>query len=331
MKHKHAIGIDVSKNTLDVVCHVNGAYIKVENNQIGFKRMLSWVDKQVNRELDQTLFCFEHTGLYSRELAVFCHAQQLFFCIESPVNIKRSLGLKRGKNDKVDAREIAHYAYLRRDELKAYRLAAAKVQQLQLLLTQREQLVTQRAGLISIQNEQKRVLIIKEHRILFSVYEKTIAYLSKQIEKIEAELKVIVMSDPDLHKNFHLVTSIKGIGDIIAYYLLVYTDCFTRFETWRQFSCYCGIAPFDHESGTSLKAGKHVHPMGHRKIKSLLFLAAGTAIQFDSELKAYYQRRISEGKNQMYTLNAVKNKLIARTFAVVKRGTPYVQIHQHAA
>jgi transposase len=64
----------------------------------------------VNKELDQTLQCFEHTGLYSRSLAVFCHAKQLFFCIESPVKIKRSLVLKRGKNDKVDARKIAHYA-----------------------------------------------------------------------------------------------------------------------------------------------------------------------------------------------------------------------------
>ena len=251
--------------------------------------------------------------------------------MESPVNIKRSLGLKRGKNDKVDAREIAHYAYLRRDELNPYRLPAEKVQKVQLLLTQREQLVTQRAGLISIRNEQKRVLTIKAHQVLFDVYEKTISYLSKQIEKIEVEMKAIVFSDADLMKNFRLVTSIKGIGDIIAYYFLVYTDCFTRFENWRQFSCYCGIAPFDHQSGTSLKATKHIHPMGHRKIKSLLFLAAGTAIQFDTELKAYYERRIKEGKNEMYALNAVKNKLVARAFAVVKRGTPWeaVPLHRH--
>ena len=331
MNHKHAIGIDVSKQTLDVVCQTTAAHIQVQNNPKGFNKMLSWVKKQIKGALDQTLFCFEHTGLYSRELTVFCHTQQLLFCMESPVNIKRSLGLKRGKNDRVDAREIAHFAYLRRDELNLYRLPAVTVQQLQLLLTQREQLVTQRAALISIQNEQKGVLKIKEHNLLFDVYEKTIAYLSKQIERIEAEMKTIVISDSELKRNFRLITSIKGIGDIIGYYLLVYTDCFTRFQTWRQFACYCGIAPFDHESGTSLKAGKHVHPMGHRKIKSLLFPAASTAIQFDPELKAYYQRRIREGKNRMYTLNAVKNKLVARVFAVVKRQTPYVQIHQHAA
>jgi transposase len=205
------------------------------------------------------------------------------------------------------------------------------VQQLKLLLTQREQLVTQRAGLVSIQNEQKRVLTIKENKVLFDVYEKIIACLSKQIEKLDAALKAIVMIDVDLKKNFRFVTSIKGIGDVIAYYLLVYTDYFTRFETWRQFSCYCGITPFDHQSGISIKTGMHVHQMGHRKIKSLLFFAAGTAIQFDPELKAYYERIIAEGKSRMYTLNAVKNKIIARTFAVVKRETPYVQMGLYAA
>lgn len=331
MKLKHTIGIDVSKDTLDVVCHLSGAYIKVENSCSGFKKLLSWINKQVKGEVDQTLICFEHTGLYSRALAVFCHTQQLLFCIQSPVNIKRSLGLKRGKNDKVDARAIAHYAYLRRDELKQYRLPAVKVQQLQLLITQREQLVIQRAGLIGIQNEQKRVLTIKEHQVMFDVYEKTIAYLSKQIEKIEAELKAIVTSDGDLKKNFRLITSIKGIGDIIAYYLLIYTDCFTRFETWRQFACFCGIAPFDHRSGTSTRGGTHVHHIAHRKLKSLLFLAAATAIQFDKELKSYYDRRVKEGKHRMWVLNAVKNKIVARVFAVINRGTPFVEIYRHVA
>ena len=92
MKHKHAIGIDVSKETLDVVCHLNAAHIQVENTPSGFKKMLAWVKRQVKGELDQTLFCFEHTGLYRRELTVFCHAQQVWFGVESPVYIKRSLG-----------------------------------------------------------------------------------------------------------------------------------------------------------------------------------------------------------------------------------------------
>jgi transposase len=331
MKFKHAIGIDVSKDTLDIICHVNGAYLKVLNNRAGFKQLLSWVKKQVGKELLATLFCFEHTGLYSLQLAVFLDELELFFAVESPLAIKRSMGLKRGKSDKVDAREIAHYAYLRREELQQYKMPSGHIQKMHILLSQRDLLVSHRAAIKSVQGEQHRILAVGENKVLFNVYEQTINHLTRQIEKIEVAIKALIASDPQLRKQFRLITSIKGIGDIIAYYMLVYTDGFTQFETWRQFACYCGIAPFDHQSGTSIKSAKQVHPVSHRKIKSLLFLAASTAIQFDAELKAYYDRRISEGKNRMYTLNAVKNKLVARIFAVVKRESPYVQIHLHAA
>lgn len=331
MKFKHAIGIDVSKDTRDVVCHLTGAYIKVSNNSAGFKQLGSWVKKQVRKELEQTLFCFEHTGLYSLELALFLESQKLSFAIESPLSIKRSLGLKRGKSDKVDARAIAHYAYLRREELKQYKMPSVLIRQIHVLLTQRDLLVSQRTALKNAQGEQRNVLAMGENKVLFDVYRKTIAHLDKQIEKIEAALNALIASDPQLRKLFRLITSVKGIGKVIGYYMLVYTNGFVQFETWRQFACYCGIAPFDHQSGTSLKNGKQVHQMAHRKIKSLLYLAASTAIQFDPELKAYYERRIGEGKNRMYTLNAVKNKLVARMFAVVKRETPYVKMHLHAA
>jgi transposase len=139
MKFKHAIGIDVSKDTLDAVCHLTRAYIKVSNNNAGFKQLISWVKKQVHKELEQTLFCFEHTGLYSLELALFLEAQQLRFAIESPVSIKRSMGLKRGKSDKVDAFAIAHYAYLRREELKQYKMPSVHIRKMQVLLTQQPQ------------------------------------------------------------------------------------------------------------------------------------------------------------------------------------------------
>ena len=331
MKKKHAIGIDVSKDTLDVVCHVNGAYIKVSNNRTGYKQMISWVKKQVSKELIQTVFCFEHTGLYSLELALFLEEQKLFFAIESPLALKRSMGLKRGKSDKVDARAIAHYAYLHRDELKSYKMPSKHIRKMQVLLTQRDLLVSHRTALKNAQGEQHSVLAMGENKVLFDVYEQSIAHLTKQIRKTEEALKALVAGDPQLRKLFRLITSLKGIGDIIAYYMLVYTDGLTQFETWRQFACYCGIAPFDYETGTSIKRPKQVHQAAHRKIKSLLFLAAATAIQFDPELKAYYNRRISEGKNRMWTLNAIKNKLIARIFAVVKRETPYVKIFLHAA
>ena len=65
-------------------------------------------------------------------------------------------------------------------------------------------------------------------------------------------------------------------------------------------------------------------------MKVLLNLAASSAIQCDPELKKYYHNRIANGKSKMSTLNIVRNKIVYRVFAVVKRGTPYVPFYKHA-
>jgi len=90
-------------------------------------------------------------------------------------------------------------------------------------------------------------------------------------------------------------------------------------------------APFDYQSGTSIHRRKQCHYLGDRKMKSLLSMASVSAIQHDSELRLYYKRKLAEGKDKMLAINNVRNKLIARAFAVVKRGTPYVVLQQHAA
>ena len=71
--------------------------------------------------------------------------------------------------------------------------------------------------------------------------------------------------------------------------------------------------------------------MGDRQMKSLLSMAACTAIQYDSELRQYYKKKREEGKLKMIALNNVRNKLLSRVFAVVKRGTPYVELQKFAA
>jgi transposase len=111
----------------------------------------------------------------------------------------------------------------------------------------------------------------------------------------------------------------------------VVTDCFTGFTDSRKFACYAGIAPFEKQSGTSLKTKARVSHYANKKIKSLLNLSASSAILAVPELKAYNQRRVESGKSKMSTLNIVRNKIVHRIFAVVKRGTPYVSLYKHAA
>jgi transposase len=112
---------------------------------------------------------------------------------------------------------------------------------------------------------------------------------------------------------------------------LINVKGFAAAATPRQFACYSGCAPFENSSGVSLRGRPKVHFIANRKMKSLLHMAAINAITFNQELKAYYQRKVAQGKNPMSVLNAVHFKLICRIFAVVTRGKTFQKDYQKLA
>jgi len=83
------------------------------------------------------------------------------------------------------------------------------------------------------------------------------------------------------------------------------------------------VAPFEYSSGTSIKGRPGTSSFANKVLKYDLHMAAMSAIRHCPELKAYYQRKREEGKDKMKILNAIRNKLLHRIVAVVKRGTPY--------
>lgn len=99
----------------------------------------------------------------------------------------------------------------------------------------------------------------------------------------------------------------------------------------KQLACYAGVVPFDHQSGTSIRGKHHVHRMANKELKKLLHLCALSCIKNYPEFKDYYDRKKKEGKHSMSVLNAIKNKLILRAFAVVKNERDYVDSYKKAA
>lgn len=331
MTFKETVGIDISKLTFDARVHTNQCYKSFSNDKEGFNDLVSWVRKGTPFPVEDIIFVFEHTGLYSHQLALFLDSQGILFCMVSGLEIKRSLGIIRGKDDKKDATKIAQYAYRLRDELEPTVLATEDATSLKRLLSLRERLVKQRSGYKSSLKEYKRVLPRKENDTLFRTQEKIIAYLSKQISSVEQQMDCIVKENDEMKQNYDLATSIKGIGGQTALFLIAYTANFTKFKNARKFASYCGIAPFPNTSGTSIRGRNKVSHLANKKIKSLLDMCAKTSIQHNPEMKVYYQKRIAEGKNKMSTINIVRNKLVARIFAVVKRQQPYVNLMKYSA
>lgn len=331
MKILDTIGIDMSKLTFDVRIHSSQFYKQFENNNKGFAKLLKTVNKHSMYPKENILFVFEHTGLYSHQLSVYLTENKVPFLLIPGLEIKRSLGIARGKDDKVDATKIALYAYRLRDEIEPTILPSEQIQELKRLLSLRERIVKQRAGYKASLKEQKRILPKGKNLILLNSQEKIIKYLSKHIETIEKEMQKIIKSDELLNKQLKLIISIKGVGKQTALFIIAYTHGFTRFKTWRKFASYCGIAPFPNSSGTSIRGRTKVSNLANKKIKSLFDLCAKSAIQHSPEMRTYYNRRVDEGKNKMSTINIVRNKLLSRIFAVVERQTPYVDIMKYAA
>jgi transposase len=330
MKFNETIGIDVSKPFVDVFIFTRKKHKRFKNNNKGFKEMILWVDKHIHAEQCKALYAFEHTGLYSLALSVFLTKNETPYILIPGLELKRSLGISRGKTDRVDARFIALYAYRRRDEIKPYKLPSKNLLDLRRLLALRDKLIKQRSGYKATKTEIKQILTKKDHIVYFKVHSDMIKALTKQIKLVEKQLMSLVNEDEELQKMFNLITGIKGVGMLTALFMIAYTNGFTLFENHRKFASYAGIAPFPYQSGISIKGKSKVHPFANKKFKSLLTNCAVNAIVTNAEMKQYYLRRIEEGKSKMSTINIIRNKLLARIFAVVNRGTPYVNICAYA-
>ena len=331
MKTKEIIGIDVSKLTLDICLHSTQQLVQLKNSKEGFEKMILWLEKHTDTNHCDYLFVYEDTGMYSYKLGVFLTQKEYPFHKASGLEIKRSMGIQRGKDDQIDSKRIALYGYRLREELQSTILPEGALVKLKGLISLRTKLVRQRASFKTSLNEQKNIYSIKEYKHIFRSQNNVINLFTREIKKIEIAIDTIVNSISQLEKNTLLIQSIKGVGRQTAVQFLIYTDNFKKFKTWRNFASYCGVAPFPYKSGTSVRGRTKVSHMANKQLKALLTMCAISAIQFNPEMKAYYQKRVLEGKNKMSTINIIRNKIIARVFAVVKRQTPYVDTMKFAA
>lgn len=336
MKSYLFIGIDISKSSLDV-CILSPSvvadmhYHQFSNNSKGFVRLLKWIN--LNSEglaAECWRVCMENTGLYSLELNCFLHEKGIWQSLENALQIKRSMGVLRGKTDKADCKTIALYAYRFYDSLKQYELPGATLLRLKALFSQRERLVDMHKQ-IQVGNQSMQGYPPDLVKDIQKQNEALLKYLAEQIKESDKAIRECLKQDEELERKSRLIQSIPGVGQQIAAYVLIVSRGMENFATARQFACYSGCAPFEHSSGTSIRGKTKVHFLANRKMKMLLHMAAINAITFNEELKAYYQRKVAEGKSPMSVLNAVRFKLIGRIFSVVKRNEEYQKVYRKNA
>jgi transposase len=325
-KYNYFFGVDVSKKTVDItyVCNDQIIHRQFSNNPGGMAELMQWL-KELKIVFEQTLFCMEATGLYCFPLTEFLTSNEIDTWIEHAAQIKKATALSRGKNDKVDSKRIAVYATKNLDRLRLWKPVDTTLQKIKHLASLRERLVDTKKRLITPIKEFEDMGNMVMAKLLSRTIKNSLAALDKDLKNTEAKIIEIIDDDENLKQLYKLITSVVGIGFVTAINLLVYTNGFTVMKDARKLACYCGVAPFEYSSGSSIRGRTKVHFMANKKLKCNLHMASLSAVKLDGDLKAYYERKVAEGKSKLSVLNAVKNKLLARVVAVVNKQELYVK------
>lgn len=316
---KIVIGIDISKLSLDICIQKDGhnTFETIYNTEKAIKKFLKKFKEQEN-----VLIAMENTGRYNNILYKVLIDYSFTVYVINPLHLKKSMGLVRGKNDKVDSERIALFLVKNYMELEAWKPTSLIIEKIKLLNAERKHRVKIRAGLLA-QSKDKEFINQINDKELQLLNDKLISILTKQIEKIEEIIYKLICQEEQLVDQYKRIQSIPGVGKVLAFNMLVKTDGFTTISSPRQMACYAGVVPFDYQSGSSIRRKPKVSSMADKELKTLLHLAAMSAIRLKNDLAIYYHRKVEEGKNKMSVLNAVRNKIIHRIYAIIKNNSVY--------
>ncbi|MEL6717345.1 MAG: transposase [Bacteroidota bacterium] len=214
------IGIDISKEWFDAAISENGilnqmSHNRFENNLKEFRALFKWIKKENSSKIvkNKWLICMEHTGIYTMDISAFLQEQGIDFLLESALRIKRSLGIRRGKSDKADSKDITRYTFLHREELIVKELPTEGLQEIKHLLVFRDRLIKQKNMLKVPANELKRVAKTSEAlAFIVNQSQALVEQLKVQIKQLENQLQELVKSNPVLCEVYDLLCSVKGIG-----------------------------------------------------------------------------------------------------------------------
>lgn len=325
MEFTYFVGVDVSKSELDFGIYKGHQFLfhkETSNGQKAIGQFIKELKQLDGFDLSKTVFCIEHTGIYNNPLLVYLHKKKGHIWLEPATKIKNSLGNIRGKNDKLDAIRIGQFAYKNRDEIRLWKPKREAIVRLADLTALRKRLINAKKQLTTPLKELASFIKKSSINKQLKICQRTLNSLEADIEKVDKAISILIKEDQELSRLFNIVTSIQGVGKQTAVQMLITTNEFTDINNPKCFACYSGIAPFPNDSGR-YKGKSRISHMANKNMKTLLHMAAMTAIQYNADCKAYFERKVNQGKNKMSVLNAVRNKLIHRIFKCVNENRKY--------
>ena len=301
-------GIDVAKAKLDAAVHGLEQTALVKNDEAGWLKLAAWFDEQGVRRVG-----LEASGGYERGVATFLRSRGLEVVIHQPAEVRAFARFKRirAKNDKIDAAVIAA-ATAQTDSLKAANDPGLAD------LAERLTAYEQAAELVA------QLKTMLEHVALADLkrqHQAQLARLKAWKMALAKDLASRIAKHPDLARRYALVSSLPGVGPIVAASLTLRMPELGRMGRGQP-AALLGVAPFDRDSGKT-NGQRHIFG-GRARARRMVYLAAIVARRIDPGFKAFALRLAAAGKKPKVILVAVMRKLIEAANLVLGRGTPWV-------
>ena len=309
------VGIDVSKDKLDVAIRPSGERLVVERSEAGLEELRSRLGA-----LAVAVVGLEATGGYETVVAASLSAAGLPVVIVNPAQVRafaNALG-KRAKTDPIDADVIAHFVEATKP--KARPLPDEATRQLSDLVGRRSQIVAMMAA------EQQRKKHRPNKRMLASI-ERLLAALQRELSDLDGQIREAIKASPVWREKDELLESVSGVGPAISGRLLAGLPELGSLDR-RQIAALAGLAPWTRRSGRW--KGKSFIGGGRADVRSALFMGALVAVRHNRTLKAFYQRLLAAGKEKMVALIAVARKLLTILNAILRDSEPWREPEVHA-
>ena len=302
------VGIDVSKNCLDVAVRPSGDVFVVERNAAGLEQLTARL-----RELSPHVVALEATGGFETIVAAALAAALLPVVVVNPAQIRafaKAIG-QRAKTDPIDAAVIAHFADATKPEPRPLPDAATR------LLAD---LVARRRQIIEMIGAERQ----REARVTIPRLRKSIARLLKTLQKeltsLDADIDDSVRGSPVWREKEDLLASVPGVGPTIARTLIAELPELGQLNR-KEIAALAGLAPFTRQSGQW--RGRSFIGGGRAVVRTALFMGAMVAKRHNPVLKAFFDRLVAAGKPKMVALIAVARKLLTILNAILRDNTPW--------
>jgi transposase len=320
------LGVDVSKNTLDLVLLLNTNPLKIKNKTIdntpaGYALLQQWVTHLLPPEAPWQVV-MEATGVYHENLAYTLHQAGIPVSIVNPAQLRKyaqSLAIK-SKNDHLDALVIARFGAERHPQ--HWTPPTAQVSALTQMLARLDVLSNE---LCREKNRREKAMSTRTTDSVHLSLNQNISFLEQQYKTLKQTIDEQIESDGKLKQDRALLATIPAVGDKTSAYMTIFFNRY-HFDSAEQSAAFLGLIPIEHTSGTSVHRHPHLARSGHPRLRSLLYMAALVASVHNPHLRALYQRLLLAGKAKKAALGALMRKLVHICYGVFTHQTPYQPI-----